>query len=363
MQNGNYLKCIACACVCMFVCDGVCTLLFGLPFQRRSAQSCLRGVSVCLLRFMHFCLVRLLSTAVHSLTWRMRVWVRVFLACADAEQEDPDDAMSSKENRPARGNTCTASTQPRSSVESSKATGRTNSAASTKTRRSARLSGSSSNSATQHSPGPRAPQEPATQDSAAPDSLAQAPARQSSVSEQEAAVTPVKAQQAKPADDLDKLLGSRLKSVRPQVELRPSEEAAASPVAALRGQLRRVKLEPDEPGLSSARQGQGQGTGGTADGPVQVRTAHFCKLGSTTKLLDQEMIHNVCGILCIASVHPLCTAEVAPGGMLCLHDLCLNMQSICSVTYYVLVQVRKTSQGRRVWSQTVWQDQPDSIIP
>ncbi len=91
-------------------------------------------------------------------------------------------------------------------------------------------------------------------------------------------MTPVKAQQAKPADDLDKLLGSRLKSVRPQVELRPSEEAAASPVAALRGQLRRVKLEPDEAGLPSARQGRGQETGGLPDDPAQVRTAHVCKL-------------------------------------------------------------------------------------
>ncbi len=213
----------------------------------------------------------------------------------EKEQEDPDDAMSSKENKPASGNTHTASRQPRSSVESSKATGRTRAAASTKTRRSARLSGSSTNSATQHSPRPRASQEPATQDSAAPDSLSQAPAIQSRVSEQEAAVTPVKAQQAKPADDLDKLLGSRLKSVRPQVELRPSEEAAASPVAAFRGQLRRVKLEPDEPGFPSARQGQGQGTGGLADSPAQVRTAHCCKPGSTIKLLDQEVS------MCLAS--------------------------------------------------------------
>lgn len=115
------------------------------------------------------------------------------------------------------------------------------------------------------------------------------------MSEQEAAVTPVKAQQAKPADDLDKLLGSRLKSVRPQVELRPSEEAAASPVAAFRGQLRRVKLKPDEPGFPSARQGQGQGTGGLADSPAQVRTAHCCKPGSTIKLLDQEVS------MCLAS--------------------------------------------------------------
>ncbi len=115
------------------------------------------------------------------------------------------------------------------------------------------------------------------------------------MSEQEAAVTPVKAQQAKPAGDLDKLLGSRLKSVRPQAELRPSEEAAASPVAALRGQLRRVKLEPDEAGLPSARQGQGQVTGGIADGPVQVRTAHFRKLGSSEQLLDQEVS------MCVAS--------------------------------------------------------------
>ena len=203
--------------------------------------------------------------------------------------------MSSKENKPASGNTHTASRQPRSSVESNKATGRTCAAASTKTRRSARLSGSSTNSATQHSPRPGASQEPATQDSAAPDLLSQALAIQSRVSKQEAAVTPVRAQQAKPADDLDKLLGSRLKSVRPQVELRPSEEAAASPVAAFRGQLRRVKLEPDEPGFPSARQGQGQGTGGLADSPAQVRTAHCCKPGSTIKLLDQEVS------MCLAS--------------------------------------------------------------
>ena len=43
--------------------------------------------------------------------------------------------------------------------------------------------------------------------------------------------------------DLDKLLGSRLKPVRPAAEARQSEEATASPMAALRGQLRKVKLE------------------------------------------------------------------------------------------------------------------------
>ena len=205
------------------------------------------------------------------------------MARADEEQEDPDDAMSSKENKPASGNTHSASRQPRSSVESSKATGRTSAAALTKNRRSARLSGSSTNSATLHSPG--APQEPATQDSAAPDLLAQVPAIQSRVSEQEAAVTPVKAQQAKPADDLDKLLGSRLKFVRPQGELRPSEEAAASPVAALRGQLRRVKLEPDEAALPSARCGHRQVAEGLADVAAQVRMASF-KLKHSRKFLD-----------------------------------------------------------------------------
>jgi len=68
--------------------------------------------------------------------------------------------------------------------------------------------------------------------------------------------------------------------------------------------------------------------------------AHFCKLGkrfSTRKLLDQEMTH-VCGILCIALVRQ-------------------------SVTYHFLVQIGKTSQGLEIWSQTVWQDQPDSISP
>lgn len=45
------------------------------------------------------------------------------------------------------------------------------------------------------------------------------------------------------AGDLDKLLGSRLKSVRPTAAVRQTREAADSPVAALRGQLRRVKLE------------------------------------------------------------------------------------------------------------------------
>ena len=63
------------------------------------------------------------------------------------------------------------------------------------------------------------------------------------------AMTPTKAQQAKPANDLDRLMGSRLKSVRPQ-EGQGEVESAPSPVAALRGQLRRVKLEPEE-GLGS----------------------------------------------------------------------------------------------------------------
>lgn len=44
------------------------------------------------------------------------------------------------------------------------------------------------------------------------------------------------------AGDLDKLLGSRLKSVRPAAVVRQAQEAD-SPVSALRGQLRRVKLE------------------------------------------------------------------------------------------------------------------------
>ena len=60
--------------------------------------------------------------------------------------------------------------------------------------------------------------------------------------EPEPAGTPVKAEQA----DLDKLLGSRLKSVKKQANLHQAPEAAMSPVAALRSQLRRVKLEPED---------------------------------------------------------------------------------------------------------------------
>ena len=103
-------------------------------------------------------------------------------------------------------------------------------------------------------------------------------ATQFSASMQEAAGTPVKAQQAKPADDLDKLLGSRLKSVRPQGELRQREEAAASPVAALRGQLRRVKLEPEEASSPTARPGFELVAGRGSDSPAQVShaaTVHF----------------------------------------------------------------------------------------
>ena len=59
------------------------------------------------------------------------------------------------------------------------------------------------------------------------------------------AMTPTKAQQSRPTDDLDRLMGSRLKSVRPRAG-QGGAEAAPSPVASLRGQLRRVKLEPEE---------------------------------------------------------------------------------------------------------------------
>ena len=73
------------------------------------------------------------------------------------------------------------------------------------------------------------------------------------------------------------------------------------------------------------------------------------------------MFH-VCGILRIAPVHPLCTAEATPGGMLCLLKLPLGMHSFAlSPVPFWLKLVKQVRLG--VWSQTVWQYQPDSINP
>ena len=187
------------------------------------------------------------------------------------------------------------------SADTSKGKGRSNKTAPSKTWRSTRASGSSTSSGnqdsgTQGSARQTLSEEPATQDLAAPDSLTGIPdqesaardalsqtstpldsetgtsaAQGSAVHESAAAgaATPVKGQQARPANDLDKLLGSRLKSVRPQAEFRQAEEPAASPVAALRGQLRRVKLEPED-ASSPSREGLREITGQLTASSPQV---------------------------------------------------------------------------------------------
>ena len=200
---------------------------------------------------------------------------------ADEEQEEPEDAASFKENRQQNSNPNTASAEPKqsgSSAKSSRGTSSPSGAVVSKTRKSARLSDSGTSSATQDSASQAGPQEPApqgfsTHNSAGQTIPAQLMATQSSASMQEAGSTPVKAQQAKPADDLEKLLGSRLKSVQPQGELRQREEAAASPVAALRGQLRRVKLEPEEASSPTARPRFESVAGRGSDSPAQVSHA------------------------------------------------------------------------------------------
>ena len=57
------------------------------------------------------------------------------------------------------------------------------------------------------------------------------------------ASTPVMAQQPKASSDLDKLLGSKRKPSQPQRAVEAQTAAAESPIAALRSQLRQVKLE------------------------------------------------------------------------------------------------------------------------
>ena len=197
---------------------------------------------------------------------------------ADEGQQEPEDAASSKENRQQNSNANTSAAEAEQSgrsAKTSRGTCSTSNAVASKVRKSARLSGSSTSSATLDSAGPQepAPQGWSTLNSAAQTAPAQFLDTQHAANLQEAAGTPVKAQQAKPADDLDKLLGSRLKSVRPQAELRQSEEAAASPVAALRGQLKRVKLEPEEASSPTARPGFGRVAGGGCDSPAQVNHA------------------------------------------------------------------------------------------
>ena len=57
---------------------------------------------------------------------------------------------------------------------------------------------------------------------------------------------------------------------------------------------------------------------------------------------------NLCGILCIVSVRPLCTAEVAPGGML---KLCLGLHAsaLSPIAFWpkLLKQVRSWESGHR----------------
>lgn len=220
---------------------------------------------------------------------QLGVWVmpQNGLTSAGEQQQDSSDAASSKENRQQDSNMGSAPNSHTrlsdTSADPVKSKARSSRAASSKTRRSARLSGSNPNSATQDSASQVPAQRPTTRDSAAAASdaqglVTQAPTAQESITDDPAAaaVTPVKAQQAKPADDLDKLLGSRLKSVRPLAEVQQTEEAPASPVTALRGQLRRVKLEPEERGSPLPRGAQ-EGVAGLVPASAgQVRPATLC---------------------------------------------------------------------------------------
>lgn len=87
-----------------------------------------------------------------------------------------------------------------------------------------------------------------TQRSSAPASSAQSSMAQRSGPLQAADTnvqvqTPVKAQQPKASSDLDTLLGSKRKPVQPTKATEADRLAAESPIAGLRSQLRRVKLE------------------------------------------------------------------------------------------------------------------------
>lgn len=85
--------------------------------------------------------------------------------------------------------------------------------------------------------------ESGAQDSAALASASQVLAPRQAADTNRDASTPVKAQQPKASSDLDKLLGSKRKPSQPQRAVEAQTAAAESPIAALRSQLRQVKLE------------------------------------------------------------------------------------------------------------------------
>ena len=90
------------------------------------------------------------------------------------------------------------------------------------------------------------------------------------------------------AGDLDKLLGSRLKSVvRPPAEVRQTEEAADSPVVALRGQLRRVKLEEGVEASSSPLRGpqdQPSSVAGASSSQVAYTQTSSCRCSTSGRI-------------------------------------------------------------------------------
>lgn len=103
------------------------------------------------------------------------------------------------------------------------------------------------------------------------------------------------------AGDLDKLLGSRLKSVRPAAEVRQTQEGTDSPVATLRGQLRRVKLEEgmqaSSPPLKEPHGSLGSLAGASTS---QVACSHMPP-GRHEVMLEHRVVNRMqCTHVCVA---------------------------------------------------------------
>lgn len=195
----------------------------------------------------------------------------------DSEHQLAESADAQKENVEPSEDTLPSRRQPLASSDRTRQPRHSPTSRTSMTCRGKQSTDSSSNSRTSHSTsaaasgtttGIRTARVSAASATAASDAVthrnaAQDSAAQSSMPLQASdsssnVLTPVKAQHPKAAADLDKLMGSRRKPVPPHRAVEAQRDAADSPVAALRSQLRQVKLES-----SPARGMQGFSDGGS----------------------------------------------------------------------------------------------------
>ena len=222
----------------------------------------------------------------------------------DPEHQLAESADAQKENVEPSEDTLPSRRQPLASSDRTRQPRHSSTSKASKTRRGKQSTDSSSNSRTSHRDSAAASETTTgirARVSAAQDSAASATAASDAVTHRNAAqdsaaqssmplqasdsssniLTPVKAQQPKAAADLDKLMGSRRKPVPPHRAVETQRDAADSPVAALRSQLRQVKLES-----SPARGMQGFSDGGS--GSQQPNEATSARQAVALRRVKQE---------------------------------------------------------------------------